>query len=92
MASIWKVEERINYELTKIEKFNRLLSQSTPQNQIYVMGKVDTITTNFLMRPNARPFGEAQAKQIYLALIEFLELPEAEQAKRIKQAGQYKTE
>ncbi len=92
MSSIWEAEKRIDFEITKIEKFKRLLSKSTPVNQVYVMGKVDTITANVLKRPNARPFGETQAKQIYLALIEFLELPEIEQAKRIKQARQYKTE
>ena len=90
MSSIWEAEKRIDFEITKIEKFKRLLSQSTPANQIYVMGKVDTITANVLKRPNARPFGETQAKQIYLALIEYLELTDEEREVRRKQATQYK--
>ena len=90
MSSIWEAEKRIDFEITKIEKFKRLLSQSTPANQIYVMGKVDTITANVLKRPNARPFGETQAKQILLALIEYLELTDEEREVRRKQATQYK--
>ena len=90
MASIWEAEKRIDIEITKIEKFKRLLSQSTPANQIYVMGKVDTITANVLKRPNARPFGQTQAEQILLALIEYLELTDEEREVRRKQATQYK--
>ena len=90
MDSIWEAEKRIDFEITKIEKFKRLLSQSTPANQIYVMGKVDTITANVLKRPNARPFGQTQAEQILLALIEYLELTDEEREVRRKQATQYK--
>ena len=92
MDSIWQVQERISFEDMKIEKFKRLLSQSTPVNQVYVFEKVETIYANFVKKPKARPFAKTEAQQIYLALIEFLELPEIEQAKRIKLARQYKSE
>lgn len=90
MDSIWQVQERISFEDMKIEKFNRLLSQSTPVNQVYVLGKVDIIFENFMKKPKARPFSKSEASQLYLALIEFLELSDDEREKRMKQSTQYR--
>ena len=51
---------------------------------------VNTIYYNFMLKKDARPFSMLQAKQLYLSLIKYLELPEAEREVRRKQATQHK--